>query len=154
MFDSLKRLGRAQLDETLSQLRKYAHASNAGAGAIRSGIGVIRRALGMTQQQLAQRLGTTRQNVADVERRERSGNITVSQLRQVAAALNCDLVCVLVPRASLEGTVEARAKEVAMKALKSVRRTMQLEDQETPISEAEIQDYIARHITERDLWNE
>ena len=41
-----------------------------------------------------------------------------------------------------------------MKALKSVRRTMQLEDQETPIGEAEIQDYIARHITERDLWNE
>ena len=39
-----------------------------------------------------------------------------------------------------------------MLRLSAVQRTMQLEGQETPITEARLRDYIQRHIDEKDLW--
>ena len=115
-------------------------------------IATIRAALGMTQAVFGARVKLPKQRVSQLEQRERSGDIKLSQLRDAAEALNCDFVYALVPREPLETTVQRRAREVALRELAAVERTMQLEDQATSIDEDRIRDYIARHVDEKDLW--
>ena len=115
-------------------------------------IATIRTSLGMSQEALGSRLKIPKQRVSQLEQRERAGEIKLSQLRDAAHALNCDLVYALVPREPLETIVQKRAREVALRELGAVARTMQLEDQATKIDEDRIRDYIARHVDEKDLW--
>ena len=113
---------------------------------------LVREALGMPQEVFAVAMGLQRQRVGVLEQRELTGDIKLSQLRAAAEALGCELVYAFVPREPLESVVARRARAVAVEALKAVDRTMQLEDQAEPISEADIADYVVRHIRERDLW--
>ncbi len=115
-------------------------------------IATIRTALGMPQDVLGARLNIPKQRISQLEQREQSGDIKLSQLREVAEALNCDFVYALLPREPLEAVIERRAREAAKRQLSAVERTMQLEDQATGISEDRIKDFIARHISEKDLW--
>jgi len=123
--------------------------------ALRQGwISTIRKAIGLPQEVLAKRLGLHKQRVSLLEQRERSGEIKLSQLRDAAEALNCDLVYALVPREPLDIMVERRAHELAARELAAVERTMQLEDQGTGVDAERIDAYIARHVTEKDLWRD
>ena len=117
-------------------------------------IATIRAALGITQDTLGARLSIPKQRVSQLEKRERSGDIKLSQLRAAAETLGCDLVYALVPREPLETAVAKRARVIALRELAAVERTMQLEDQATQIDEDRIRDYIARHIDEKDLWRD
>lgn len=117
-------------------------------------IATIRAALGITQETFGARLRIPKQRVSQLEKRERSGDIKLSQLRDAAEALNCDLVYALVPREPLESVVSKRARDIALRELSAVERTMQLEDQATKIDEDRIRDYIARHVDEKDLWRD
>jgi predicted DNA-binding mobile mystery protein A len=115
-------------------------------------IATIRSAIGMPQQVLGKRLRLPKQRISLLEQRERSGAIKLSQLRDAADALDCDLVYALVPREPLEAMVQRRAREIASRELSAVERTMQLEDQATGVDEERINDFIARHVEEKDLW--
>jgi predicted DNA-binding mobile mystery protein A len=84
----------------------------------------------MSARQLGKRLGLTQQAVADLERRERSGSITVSTLAAVAEALNCELSVVFRPKSSLEETVRAQAKAKARDEHDRILHTMRLEAQD------------------------
>ena len=117
-------------------------------------IATIRGALGMTQDAFGARMKIAKQRVSQLEQRERTGDIKLSQLQDAANALNCDLVYALVPREPLETIVQRRAREYALRELAAVERTMQLEDQATRIDEDRIRDYIARHVDEKDLWRD
>lgn len=117
-------------------------------------ITTIRSAIGMPQDVLGKRLRLHKQRISLIEQRERSGDIKLSQLRDAAEALDCDLVYALVPRESLETLVQRRARELAVRELAAVERTMQLEDQATGVDEDRINDFIARHISEKDLWRD
>jgi predicted DNA-binding mobile mystery protein A len=92
--------------------------------------------------------------VSQLEARERTGDIKLNQLRDAADALNCDLVYAFVPREPLEQTIQRKVREVALRELSAVERTMQLEDQATTIDEDRIRDYIERHLDEKDLWRD
>ena len=118
----------------------------------RGWIGTIRFALGVSQPVLGARMGLAKQRISKLERREREGTIQLNQLQDVADHLGCDLVYALVPREPLERTVMRQARKVAMIRLSAVQRTMQLEGQETPMTEERIRDYIQRHIDEKELW--
>ena len=144
MFNQQLSLARQALDHEAARVRA-AHVKNIS-------LKTLRTALRMTRDQLGERLGVTKQRVEQLEKREQTGEITINQLKAAADALGCELVYTLLPRASLEATVQAKANEIAMRSLSKVRRTMQLEDQAAPISEADVADYVARHVTERDLW--
>lgn len=115
-------------------------------------IATIRFALGIGQKVLGARLSMTKQRLSQLERREREGTIQLNQLQDIADQLGCDLVYALVPREPLEKTVRRQARKVATIHLSAVQRTMQLEGQETPITEERIRDYIDRHVDEKDLW--
>lgn len=117
-------------------------------------IATVRSALGMSQEAFGARLNIPKQRVSQLEMRERTGDIKLSQLRDAADALNCDLVYAFVPREPLEQLVQRRARELALRELKAVERSMQLEDQATGISEDRIREYVAQHIDEKDLWRD
>jgi predicted DNA-binding mobile mystery protein A len=117
-------------------------------------IRAIRDALGMSGVQLAKRLKVSPQTVEAMEKSEAAGTIQLNTLKRAAEALDCTLVYALIPKTSLENTVNNRARQIATAALARVSHTMKLEDQDTGDGELEarIEDYI-RHIKDRDLWN-
>lgn len=83
----------------------------------------------MSQAALAARLGISPPAVAKLERSEVHDTIGIGKLAEVAQALDCRLVYALVPRTSLEETVEGQATRLAGSLLGYVDTTMRLEDQ-------------------------
>lgn len=76
----------------------------------------IREALGLTLADLAQRLKVTPPAVRSFERAEAEDRITLASLRRSAAAMDCELVYVLVPRTGTLATLaetEARTRHGA-----------------------------------------
>lgn len=91
----------------------------------------IRSTLGMSQQQLADRLGITKQGVQQLEAREKEGTLSLSTLREVARALDMQLVYGLVPNdGSLDALIERKARELATQIVLRTSQSMKLEDQE------------------------
>jgi predicted DNA-binding mobile mystery protein A len=106
-------------------------------------IKTIRSALGMTLQQLGNRLNISKQGVLDIENREKEGAITIKALREVAKAMDMQLVYGFVPNdGSLDALIERRAREVAIQIVQRTAHTMQLEEQanSAQILEAAIQE--------------
>lgn len=94
-------------------------------------IKAIRNALGMSMLQLGKRLSVTKQSVQDMESREKDGSVTIKALRQVARALDMQLVYGFVPNdGSLEELIDRKAKELATQIVQRTSNTMKLEDQE------------------------
>jgi predicted DNA-binding mobile mystery protein A len=93
-------------------------------------IKAIRTALGMSLAQLGKRLRITRQSVLEIERREKEGSITIKSLKEIATALDMQLVYGFVPNdGSLDALIEKKAKELAHKIVLRTSNTMILEDQ-------------------------
>lgn len=91
----------------------------------------IRLALGMSMQQLANKLGVTKQSVQEIEIREKEGAITLKSLRETARALDMELVYGFVPKeGTLEKYIESKARSLAEKIVYRTSNTMKLEDQQ------------------------
>ncbi len=128
----LRTLALRQLDETLAQWRTLPD-SRPALGWLRA----IREALGMTTRQLAKSVGVTQAAVVDAERAESRGGITLATLQRYAAALGCEVSYALIPKRSLQETVEERADRIARDQVSRVRHSMVLEDQLTSKSHLE-----------------
>ena len=96
----------------------------------RGWIRAIRTALGMTMAQLGRRLEVSAPGIADLERREASGSITVAKLRSAADALGCDLVVAFVPRVPLAEMLQRQAVRKAAQENSRILHTMKLENQD------------------------
>lgn len=93
-------------------------------------IKAIRTALGMSLHQLGKRLQITKQSAQEIEQREKEGSITIKSLREVARALDMQLVYGFVPiDDSLDALIERKANELARKIVMRTSNTMHLEDQ-------------------------
>ena len=116
----------------------------------------IRDALGMSSEQLARRVSLRSQSIDDWEKAEVNGSIQLRTLRRAADALDCTLVYALIPKSTLEGLVQSRARNIAIRDLKRVSHTMKLENQATEVDDqlARIEEYIREHVKDRDIWNE
>ena len=152
MRDRNQKLARSRLDDRFRSFRPTEIFASPSRGWLRA----IRDALGMKGDQLAARLGSTRQRVSQMERAETEGSITLNTLRKAAGALDCTLVYAIVPRRSLDEIVRDRARALALRELGHVDRTMELEDQAVSDSDLEdrIADYIRENIREADLWDD
>jgi predicted DNA-binding mobile mystery protein A len=126
-----------QLDETLDRWRALPR-SRPNGGWLRA----IRQGLGMTTRQLARSVGVTQAAVVDAERTEAKGDITLTTLQRYAAALGCELSYVLVPKHSLQETLEERADRIARNQVSRVRHSMALEEQVTG------KDHLEREVAE------
>jgi predicted DNA-binding mobile mystery protein A len=150
MKNPLRQRARQRLDERLAFLKPANRLVPPPKGWIRA----IRDVLGMTGPQFAARLKITPQSVGDIEKSEAAGSIQLKTLSRAAEALGCTLVYALVPKTSLEDTVQMRARRIALAELQRVAHTMTLEDQGVGDVdlEARIEAYIRDVIKERDLW--
>ncbi len=121
-----KRLQIAQLETKLNVFAAVHTTVVPPVGWIRT----IRMSLGISLQQLADKLGRTRQSVREIEIREKEGAITLKALRQVADVLDMELVYGFVPKdGSLDELIERKARELATRIVMRTSNTMQLEDQ-------------------------
>lgn len=119
-------------------------------------IRAIRTALGMTMAQLGQRLRVSAPAIADLERREANGSISVARLRSAADALGCDLQIVLVPRVPLAEMVERQAALKAQQEHARLVHTMRLEHQDQGIAQSpDLSELIEQWLTKRAsrLWD-
>ncbi len=117
---------RKQIVERIDKTMELKAPTPPKAGWIRT----IREALGMSGTQLGERLNLTRNQISILERKEAAGTITLNQLQQIAEGLNADLVYAVVPRKSIEETLEDRATEIAHSILEMSHQNMFLEAQQ------------------------
>ncbi|HLU93635.1 MAG TPA: mobile mystery protein A [Membranihabitans sp.] len=122
-----KKLQLDQLDRKLDKYKMASKVTPPPSGWIRS----IRLSLGMTLQQLADKLSITKQSVYELEKREKKGSITLKSLKEVANAMDLQLVYALVPKdGSLDLLIERKAQELAQRIVSRTSDNMKLEAQE------------------------
>ena len=121
----MKAMALKQLDKTLAGMRSALAVPPPARGWLRA----IRDALGMSGPQLARRMRMTKQGVADLEKKEVSGSLSLNTLRKAAAAMDCVLVYAVVPRDSLAAIVERQARRLVESDATYTAHTMLLEDQ-------------------------
>jgi len=118
----------------------------------------VRNALGMSGAQLARKMGVTRARVAQAERAERSGGITLKSMQATAEAMGCRFVYAIVPPERIEDIIMAQARKKAMAVVGTASKHMALENQTLPndkiAQEVErLTQEIAREMPP-DLWND
>lgn len=118
----------------------------------------VRKALGMTAEQLAQKLGVHRMRVVEIERAELNDAVTLRTMRNVAHAMDCELVYAFVPKESLEVILQKQAKKIALARVERVAHSMALENQS--IGKSRLQQEVSEISREllsgslKHLWNE
>jgi predicted DNA-binding mobile mystery protein A len=145
-------LRRRQLDRLVQPLAKVAPQIPS-----RGWIKTVREALGMSARQIGARLALTQQSVAELERAEQAGSISLKNLKRLAEAMQCRLVYAFVPDESFESLVRHQAERVADQVVRRVEASMSLEDQSTE-SDTQRQrkaDLVADLVrtTPRNLWD-
>lgn len=141
---------RQRLDDHLVPLRE----ANAVTMPPRGWIRAYRDALGMTAAQLGSRMGISQPAVTRLEQSEVDGTISVESLQRAAQAMDATAHSVFLPNSTLEDTVLRRAREVAIRDLEGVDRSMRLEDQAVDRGAAErlLREHIDEVIDSRRLW--
>ncbi len=122
-----RRILRQQLNVKFAQLPILREMNNPPSG----WVSAVRNALGITLEQLGRKLGVSKQNILELEKREITGNITLRNLRNVADALDMQLVYGFIPKdTTLDALIERKAKEKAIEIVMRTHQTMMLEAQE------------------------
>lgn len=122
-----KKLQIEQLDTKFKAFSKLQEVSTPSSGWIKA----IRTSVGMSMQQLANRLSITKQSVREIELREKDGSISIKNLREIAVALEMELVYGFVPKdGSLDALINRKSRELASKIVSRTSNSMKLEDQE------------------------
>lgn len=121
-------------------------------------LNAIRTSLNMTMEQLGTKLGITKQGVKKIEDSEAKGTVSINALKEVANALDMQLVYGFVPKkGSLKALVDEKATTLATKIVLRTHKNMQLENQaitDTKIKTAikELAEELAREL-KKSLWD-
>lgn len=116
-----------QLDAKIKKLNSASNTELPSTGWIKA----TRMALGMSQEQLGKKLQITRQSVQELEKREQEGTITLKTLKEVAKAMEIQLVYGFIPnQGSLEALIEKKASELATRIVMRTSNSMKLENQQ------------------------
>lgn len=127
MKDRKQRLLLKQVSDHLNWFSQSRMMANPSEGWVHT----IRKALNMTLAQLAGRMQISVPTLKNFETREKAGTITMKSLREIAEALDMQLVYAIIPKAeTLEEYVERRAEEKAREIVNRTDMTMSLEDQQ------------------------
>jgi predicted DNA-binding mobile mystery protein A len=117
----------AQIDKKIRTLQALKDIAVPSKGWIHT----MRTALQMSLRQLSTKIAIAPQSLKDMESREVAGTITLNTLRDVANAMDMQLVYGFVSKhESLEQMIEKRAKELATEIVMRTNNTMTLEDQQ------------------------
>ena len=89
----------------------------------------VREALGMSLRQLSDRTGLSKTAVRAAETSEARETVQMDTLKNLANAMECDLVYALVPRGSIHTILDIQARRIAARSLGRVSESMELEAQ-------------------------
>ena len=93
-------------------------------------LNAVRTSLGMSLEQVAHKLGVSKQNVQSLEMREKQKTISLKSLETVAHAMDMQLVYALIPKDdSLDALIERKAEALAYDLVQRTAQAMMLEDQ-------------------------
>jgi predicted DNA-binding mobile mystery protein A len=110
-------------------------------------VNTVRTALKMSLRQLGSRVNFSAQHIKQLENREANGTISINSLKEVANAMDMQLVYGFVSKhETLEQMIEKRAKELATEIVIRTNNTMTLEDQQN--SKERIEKAIAQKTNE------
>jgi predicted DNA-binding mobile mystery protein A len=113
----------------------------------------VRESLMLSAAELGSLMHVSRQAVAAMEASERAGTVRMSTLSAAAEALDCRLVWALVPRTTLEATVQTEAARIVDALAASVAHTMALEGQSVELSAASRSDHVDDVIRAGQIWS-
>lgn len=123
----MRRLARSKLDQTGDWLRQMLPKLRS---VPRGGwIAATRDALGMSRAELARRLGVQPSSVIKLENSERAGTVQIDTLRRAAAAMDCEVVLLVVPRQPLQARVDQQRLKLYSATFNRAATHMKLEDQ-------------------------
>lgn len=151
-MDAFRDLQLRQMDAALTPWRNAQLGPRPPTGWVRA----IRESLGMSAAAFARRVGVTHAGIRKLESAEACDAITLTSLRKLAQALDCELHYALVPRKTLAEQLNDQAEAVARKRLHPIAHSMALEDQavEEPLQRMQL-DLEAKRLLEgsrRELW--
>ncbi|WP_105404714.1 mobile mystery protein A [Neorhizobium sp. T7_12] len=121
-------------------------------------IRTVRRALGMSGAQLAKKMGVTRSRIAQAEKAELDGGVTLKSMEATAEAMGCRFVYAFVPPQTIENVIIAQARKKAQVIVGRAAKHMALEDQ--TVSHSRTQQEVARLMSElmyqmpSDFWED
>jgi predicted DNA-binding mobile mystery protein A len=93
-------------------------------------LSAMREISGVTLKELADKLKTSPQVVAALQKSEAADRITLRKLRAAADALDCELIYALVPKTgSVQDLAEAKITREVDARIRAVEHSMMLEDQ-------------------------
>lgn len=121
---------------------------------IREGwIHYMRSALGLTLNELGRLASVSTASVAQAERREVDGQVSMSTLKKMAEAMDCELVYAFVPKKDMKTLIHDKAFEKAQKTLGLADLHMKLENQKVEGNERErIERLAQKFIDMGDIW--
>lgn len=119
----------------------------------RGWIHYMRHALGMKLKDLARLTGLSPQTVYETEKREANGKVTLTTLRKMARAMDCNLVYAFVPEKEIGSLLQEKAIRKASEILSTADTHMILEDQAVQNNIDERVTRLAEKLLERgDVW--
>jgi predicted DNA-binding mobile mystery protein A len=92
-------------------------------------IRTMRKALGMSGAQLARRMSVTRARIAQSERAELAGGISLKSMQVAAEAMGCRFVYAFVLPETVENVIAMQARKKAQAIVDIAGKHMALEDQ-------------------------
>ena len=139
----------AQINRRIESLRSVRDKASVREGWIK----YMRSALGLTLSDLAKLVSLSTASVAQAERREMDGQVSLSTLKKMAEAMDCELVYSFVPKKDMKTLIHDRAFEKARKTLGIADLHMKLENQKVEGDENERIEQLAKKFIEKgDIW--
>jgi predicted DNA-binding mobile mystery protein A len=139
----------SQINRRLEGLRAVKDKASVREGWIK----YMRQALGLTLSELGKLTHLSTATVAQAERREMEGQVSLSTLKKMAEAMDCELVYAFIPKKELKTMIYDKALEKARKALSIADLHMKLEDQKVSGDEIErVKRLAKRFIDKGDIW--
>ncbi|MGK5081952.1 helix-turn-helix domain-containing protein [Bdellovibrionota bacterium FG-1] len=138
-----------QANRRLKSIRKALPDTKVRPGWIR----YMRQSLSMTLKQLATRTGLSIPTVAQAERGEAVGKVTINTLKTMAQAMDCELIYAFVPKTDLDQLMKKAALKKAAILLSTADVHMTLEDQRVNESvEKRIERLAEKLLKKGDVW--
>ena len=108
----------------------------------------------MSLVQLAARVGVTQSTLSSSIKMEKEGRITLNKLREIAEAMDCDLVYEFVPRKKIEDLIYDEAMKKTKKLMSETETHMALEDQQVRLNKEErLKELVQDRIYSKHLWD-
>lgn len=118
----------------------------------------LRKALHMSGAQLARRLGVTRALIAQTEKAELTGSVTIKKMQEIAEAMDCRFVYAVLPKTSVQEIITTQATKKAKAYVDKTSKHMALEDQSLDRNQIEFElRRLAQEMSKtppRDLWDD